>query len=182
MRYPFFILLFTLSLQHSSFAQTLTDSSATAKKDTLFTGETLNPVLLSATYQKASGVLIPTEQISATAITNFTPVDLVDVINQTSGVYIQSAAINTNRITIRGVGSRTLFGTNKIRAYFNGIPITSGSGETTIDFYDTSTLAGIEIVKGPKATQYGSNLGGTILLATKEAKIEGTTQIGRAHV
>ncbi len=176
MKHPLYFILLSLFFFISGNAQNNPEAGNPVKKDSVRAAEILNPVvLLSATYQKASGVLIPTEQISSTAITNFTPVDLVDVINQTSGVYIQSGAINTNRITIRGVGSRTLFGTNKIRAYFNGIPITSGSGETTIDFYDTSTLAGIEIVKGPKATQYGSNLGGTILLATKEAKIEGTT-------
>jgi iron complex outermembrane receptor protein len=94
-------------------------------------------------------------------------VDIVDPLNQTEGVYIQSGAINTNRITIRGVGSRTLFGTNKIRAYFNGIPITNGTGTTEIDSYNADALASIEVVKGPKATQYGTNLGGTLILATK---------------
>lgn len=134
-----------------------------------FTSTQLEEVVLSGKFQKKSGVLIPTEQINKEAIETFTPVDLVDVVNQTSGVYIQRGAINTNRITIRGVGSRTLFGTNKIRAYFNGIPITNGAGETNIDIYDSQSLSAIEIVKGPKATQFGTNLGGTLLLSTKEA-------------
>jgi iron complex outermembrane receptor protein len=142
-------------------------------QDSVANTQILTTVVLSASYQKASGVLIPTEKITESVLQNFTPIDLVDAINQTSGVYIQSGAINTNRITIRGVGSRTLFGTNKIRAYFNGIPITSGAGETNIDSYDTNSLSTIEIVKGPKATQYGSNLGGTILLSTKEANKDG---------
>src|SRR5690606_8977565 len=92
-------------------------------------------------------------------------------INETPGVFIQSGAINTNRITIRGVGSRTLYGTNKIRAYFNGIPITNGIGETAIDIYDPEDIHAIEIIKGPKATQYGTNLGGTLLLSSKQAAI-----------
>jgi iron complex outermembrane receptor protein len=142
-------------------------------QDSVANTQILTTVVLSASYQKASGVLIPTEKITESVLQNFTPIDLVDAINQTSGVYIQSGAINTNRITIRGVGSRTLFGTNKIRAYFNGIPITSGAGETNIDSYDTNSLSTIEIVKGPKATQYGSNIGGTILLSTKEANKDG---------
>lgn len=152
------------------------------QRDSIPSAEILKPVLLSATYQKASGVLIPTERINEETLLNFTPVDLVDAINQTSGVYIQSGAINTNRITIRGVGSRTLFGTNKIRAYFNGIPITSGAGETNIDSYDPNSLSTIEIVKGPKATQYGTNLGGTLLLATKEATTYGTEASTRFSV
>lgn len=142
-------------------------------KDSVSSTTTLRPVVLSASFQKESGVLVPTSQISEDAIAQFSPVDLVDAINQTPGVYIQSGAINTNRITIRGVGSRTLFGTNKIRAYFNGIPITNGAGETTIDSYNTSTIGNLEIVKGPKATQYGSNLGGTLLLSTNKPEADG---------
>lgn len=135
----------------------------------------LHPVLLSSTYQRESGVLIPTETIREEMIARFTPVDLVDAVNQTPGVYIQNGAINTNRITIRGVGSRTLYGTNKIRAYYNGIPITNGAGETNIDLYDPTTIANLEIVKGPKATQYGTNLGGTLILSTKELQHDGIT-------
>ncbi len=133
----------------------------------------LETVILSATYQKKSNVLLPTETLTEKNIERFAPIDLVDAINQTPGVYIQSGAINTNRITIRGVGSRTLFGTNKIRAYYNGIPITNGAGETNIDIYDPGTIATLEIVKGPKATQYGTNLGGTLLLSTKELQTDG---------
>src|SRR5690606_12299225 len=101
----------------------------------------------------------------------YSPIDLVSAINETPGVFIQSGAINTNRIIIRGVGSRTLYGTNKIRAYFNGIPITNGIGETAIDVFDPEDLQTIEIVKGPKATQYGTNLGGTLLLSSKQAAV-----------
>ncbi len=133
----------------------------------------LATVVLSATYQKESNVLIPTETITEKNMGRFAPIDLVNAINQTPGIYIQSGGINTNRITIRGVGSRTLFSTNKIRAYFNGIPIPNGAGETNIDIYDPNSIENLEIVKGPKATQYGTNLGGTLLLSTKELPTEG---------
>ncbi len=174
MKYYIATIIFLCFFSEIGNAQNDTIPKNTRGNDFLLVSEKLEPILLSASYQKTSGVLIPTERISARTISSFTPVDLVDAINQTSGVYIQSGAINTNRITIRGVGSRTLFGTNKIRAYFNGIPITNGGGETNIDIYDTNSLSAIEIVKGPKATQYGSNLGGTLLLSTKETLKEGT--------
>jgi len=135
--------------------------------------EELNTVILASTYQKESKVLIPTTSVTAESIAEGSPIDLVDAINETSGVYIQRGAINTNRITIRGIGSRTLFGTNKIRAYFNGFPITNGVGETAIDIFNTQDIASIEIIKGPKATQYGANLGGTLLLNSKDPKKEG---------
>lgn len=132
--------------------------------------ENLNEIILTSEKFKQSDVLIPTTEVSEEIIKTFSPVDLVAAVNTTPGVYIQSGAINTNRITIRGVGSRTLFGTNKIRAYFNGIPITNGVGETSIDIYNPEDLESLEIVKGPKATLYGTNLGGTLLLTSKELK------------
>ncbi|MBT0607915.1 TonB-dependent receptor family protein [Aequorivita echinoideorum] len=130
--------------------------------------ENLEEVILSSTYQKESNIILPTRIISEEKFNTYSPIDLVSAVNETPGVFIQSGAINTNRITIRGVGSRTLYGTNKIRAYFNGIPITDGAGETTIDLFNPENLQTLEIVKGPKATQYGTNLGGTLLLNSKE--------------
>ncbi len=133
--------------------------------------ENLEEVIISSIYQKESKVIIPTDKITSEKIDAYSPIDLVSAINETPGVFIQSGAINTNRITIRGVGSRTLYGTNKIRAYFNGIPITNGIGETAIDVFDPEDLQSLEIVKGPKATQYGTNLGGTLLLNSKQAAV-----------
>ncbi len=133
--------------------------------------EHLGEVIISSDYQKSSKVIIPTDKITAERFDTHSPIDLVSAINETPGVFIQSGALNTNRITIRGVGSRTLYGTNKIRAYFNGIPITNGVGETAIDIFDPEDLQSLEIVKGPKATQYGTNLGGTLLLNSKKAAI-----------
>lgn len=135
--------------------------------------ESLNPILVNAQNEKRGSVILPISTINSEAINQQSPLDLVASINQTAGIYIQSGAINTNRIVIRGVGSRTLFGTNKIRAYFNEIPITSGVGETVIDSYNPEDLESIEIVKGPKATIYGTNLGGTILLNSKTPEEKG---------
>jgi iron complex outermembrane receptor protein len=135
--------------------------------------EELSPVLIVAPPEIKSLVITPTSTITSEALEQQSPVALVDALNKTAGVYIQSGAINTNRITIRGVGSRTLYGTNKIKAYFNGIPITNGVGETALDGYDPENLQSIEVIKGPKATLYGTNLGGTILLNSKKPKTEG---------
>ncbi len=130
--------------------------------------QNLGEVFISSSYQKESRVIVPTSKISAEIIENYSPLDLHVSLNRIPGIYVQSGAQNTNRIIIRGVGSRTLYGTDKIRAYFNGIPITNGVGETAIDIFDPDDLENIEIVKGPKATHYGTNLGGTMLLNSKE--------------
>ncbi len=154
----FYIKSFTVSKNNEVFELTALNHS-----------EHLNEVIISSTYQKESQVIIPTSKITSAKFEEYSPVDLISAINETPGVYVQSGALNTNRVVIRGVGSRTLYGTNKIRAYYNGIPITNGTGSTDIDAYNPEDIANMEIVKGPKATQYGTNLGGTLLLNSKQA-------------
>ncbi|MCT8341139.1 TonB-dependent receptor [Flavobacteriaceae bacterium TK19130] len=161
----------------------LTENNSTFQLRRIPKDNELSTVLLAATFNKKSGVLIPTKTLTEEKLGEFDPVDAIDALNQTEGVYIQNGAQNTNRITIRGVGSRTLYGTNKIRAYFNGIPITNGTGSTEINSFNINALAAVEVVKGPKATQYGTNLGGTLLLSTKTplndgAEVSNTFTIG----
>ena len=118
--------------------------------------------------------ITPTSIIREKAFQNHSPIDVASSINQISGVYLLSGALNTNRITIRGVGARTPFGTDKLRLYFQNIPVTTGNGFSTIEAYDLENLTSIEVVKGPKGTAYGTNLGGAILLNTKKQNTRGT--------
>ena len=96
---------------------------------------------------------------------------LTPVLNKIPGVTMQQGAFNTNRITIRGIGARSQYGTNKIKAYFDGIPLTSGEGETTIDDIDLASIEKIEIIKGPNSTSFGSGLGGVIQLFSRETPL-----------
>ncbi len=95
-------------------------------------------------------------------------VAVTPVLNRLTGIFMQSGALNTNRITIRGVGNRSPFGTAKIRAYLDDIPLTTGAGETTIEDIDLSILGAVKIWKGPAASTYGAGLGGLIQLLTDE--------------
>lgn len=88
------------------------------------------------------------------------------ILNRVPGVFFQTGTYGTNRITIRGVGSRAPFGTTKIRAYLNDIPLTNGVGETTIEDLDLSLFSGIQIWRGPSASSLGAGLGGAIQLQT----------------
>ena len=126
-------------------------------------------ILLDALKVKNATGIISSEVISAKVFQNYSPVEIVSAINQIPGVYVLSGALNTNRITIRGIGARTLFGTDKLRMYYDEIPVTNGTGSSTIEQYDLENLSQIEVVKGPKATTFGSNLGGAIVLTPKEA-------------
>ena len=93
-------------------------------------------------------------------------VSIEPALNRASGVYMHSGALNTNRITIRGIGNRSPFSTTKIRAYLDDIPLTTGDGETTLEDIDMSLLQRVDVWKGPTASIYGAGLGGMIHLKT----------------
>jgi len=135
----------------------------------------LDEVVLTDSIRTKNAVgIIPSRVIGPQVFQNYSPIDAVSAINQIPGVYILSGALNTNRITIRGVGARTPFGTDKLRLYFNDIPVTNGTGFSTIEAFDLENLAAIEVIKGPKGTTFGTNLGGAIILDSRERKGEST--------
>ena len=103
--------------------------------------------------------VISKQEISSNNLINYAP-----ILNSVSGVLMQNGTLNTNRITIRGIGSRNLFGTAKIRAYYQDIPLTNGSGESTIEDIEMSSLGRMEIWKGPSSSIFGAGLGGAIQL------------------
>ncbi|WP_149273168.1 TonB-dependent receptor family protein [Pareuzebyella sediminis] len=126
-------------------------------------------ILLDALKTKNATGITKSDVIAAKVFQNYSPVEMVSAINQIPGVYVLSGALNTNRITIRGIGSRTAFGTDKLRLYYNDIPVTDGSGFSTIEAFDLENISQIEVIKGPKGSAFGANLGGAIILTPKEA-------------
>lgn len=96
-------------------------------------------------------------------------------LNLLPGVYMHSGSLNTNRITIRGIGARTPYGTNKIKAYFDDIPLASGEGEMALEDIDLSTIERVEVIKGPSSSIYGAGLGGTITLTSRAGHSDKST-------
>ncbi|RRJ93656.1 TonB-dependent receptor [Flavobacterium macacae] len=165
--YLLFIILFTSNL----FAQ----------NDSIQKTKTLNEVFISSFHindslqnAPASIGIISKKELQANNNT-----DISTAINRISGVYMQSANLTTNRISIRGIGARTPYGTNKIRAFYGNIPLTSGNSETTIDDIDLENINQVEIIKGPLSSIYGAGLGGAILISPK--KSENTASISTTH-
>lgn len=95
---------------------------------------------------------------------NINTISYVENLNRIPGIFTHSGTLNTNRITIRGVGSRTPYNTNRIKAYYNGIPLTTGDGNTEIEDISASFIGSVEVLKGSKSALYGSGLGGVIVL------------------
>ena len=112
----------------------------------------LEEVVLEAQRAGVSPLgVVPSEVVTEQALALQNPIDFAGALNQVPGVYFLSGALNTNRITIRGVGARTGFGTNKLRMYYNDIPVTDGSGFSTLEAFDLEDLGSIRVVKGPKS-------------------------------
>jgi len=154
----YYILVFSLFLSGYVNGQESQKDSITRLEEVVV----VDPVKISKTIG-----IVPSQVIGESVFQNYSPIDIVRSVNQISGVYILSGALNTNRITIRGVGARTPFGSDKVQLYYNNIPVTDGTGISTIENYDIENLGAIEVVKGPKGTAYGTGLGGAILLRSK---------------
>lgn len=83
-----------------------------------------------------------------------------------AGVQMQQGALNTNRLSIRGIGSRIPYATGKVRAYLDEIPLTDGAGITTFEDIDLQWIDRVEVSKGPQSAAFGPTLGGAIRLRT----------------
>ncbi|WP_299518195.1 TonB-dependent receptor plug domain-containing protein, partial [uncultured Flavobacterium sp.] len=132
------------------------------------------------TLQKAASSVA---LISAKEINQTDGVILTPLLNKTAGVYMQQGTLNTNRITIRGIGARSQFSTNRVKAYFEEIPLSTGEGETTLEDIDLSVLNKIEIIKGPNSSSFGAGLGGVINLfgnqsSEKNSFVKSATTVG----
>lgn len=100
-----------------------------------------------------------------------------DLINTLPGIEMQSGTYATNRLVIRGMGSRTPYNTNRIRVYLDEIPLTSSDGVSAPEEMDPGTFGRIEVVKGPSSAMFGSGLGGSLNLYTPGYK-DSTARIG----
>ena len=136
-------------------------------------GETMPTVVVPAATPVAFSSTAPLMRIPRRHLERDNEVAITSSLNRIPGVYMQTGALNTNRITIRGIGNRSLFSTAKIRAYLDDIPLTSGIGETTIEDIDLSLIEEVDVWKGPTASTYGAGLGGMIHLKSKATEWDG---------
>ena len=89
---------------------------------------------------------------------------LSEQLNKIPGVQMQQGTLSTNRITIRGIGSRTPYETNRIKAYWGDIPLTTGDGVTAVEDIGFNDIASLRVLKGPSSSLYGAGLGGVIFI------------------
>ncbi|WP_237718538.1 Plug domain-containing protein [Flavobacterium sp. F52] len=158
----YFLLLFVLFISKNSSAQEKEVQNIDSVKTQKLNEVLISPLHINRNLQNSPasiGILSEKELLR----NNTT--DISNVINTIPGVFMQSSNITTTRISIRGIGARTPYGTNKIRAFYGSIPLTSGNSETVIEDIDLQNINQIEVIKGPLSSIYGAGLGGAILIS-----------------
>lgn len=147
--------------------------------------EALSEVVVRSSMIPTSVQKIPVSVnvITAADFNRTDATNLLESFANAPGIYVNQGALNTNKINIRGIGGRSQYSTNRIQAFFDGIPLTTAEGELTLDDFDQETLDRIEIRKGPASSIYGAGLGGAINLFSKTfdkkaSNVRFTSQMG----
>lgn len=95
-------------------------------------------------------------------------INIAEAFDGLPGVQIQQGALNTQRLSLRGIGARTPFATDQLRLYWNDIPLTNGAGESVLEDIESGFLRTAYIQTGPAPAHLGANLGGSIQLVSRE--------------
>ncbi len=108
-------------------------------------------------------------QLSASFLRDNDGMNVTEAFDGLPGLQAQRGALNTNRLSIRGVGVRTPFASDQVRLYWNDIPLTNGAGESTLEDIDNHLLQQAFVRRGPAPASLGAALGGSIhLISTPE--------------
>lgn len=89
---------------------------------------------------------------------------LLPAMNAIAGLRMEERSPGSYRLSIRGSLLRSPFGIRNLKFYMDDFPLTDGGGNTYLNLLDVNAIQAIEVYKGPEASAFGANTGGTILL------------------
>jgi len=89
-------------------------------------------------------------------------ISLQSAFNTVPGVRMDQSTLSDSRISIRGNGVRSPWGSRAVKIYLNDIPITETDGTTRIEALDVNNIGRAEIIKGPASSIYGAGTAGVI--------------------
>lgn len=137
--------------------------------DSLSISIVVSPVVVTGSV---SSMPFGISKITAQQIEGLIEPNIAPILNATPGILMQTGTLNTNRMSIRGVGYREPFATTGIKIYLDEIPLTNGTGESNIEDINPNILSGIDIWRGPTSALWGSGLGGMIHLKTTDSSLD----------
>jgi len=124
----------------------------------------------AARYPQSLRLLAAPVQLVTQAQLQLVPTgDLSLALASVPGVQLQSGTFQTIKLTLRGIGSRSQYSTNRTRVYIDDIPLTGGDGTSVFDDLELSFLSRAEITKGSYSAWYGSGMGGSLRFVTRKS-------------
>lgn len=110
-----------------------------------------------------------TEVLTQEDLNRNNPAFIEQSLGTVAGVQVDKRTqLGGQRIVIRGYGNDQKFNNWGIKAYFQGIPLTTADGVTLLDDIDFSAINNVEVIKGPAATEYGGGVGGVTRFYLKD--------------
>ncbi len=147
-----------------SFAQTTDSSLRVGNHDSAFATlqeVTITAFSLQSRWQQAPAAVSVINEKQLQLLSN---TSLVPIFNTIAGVRMEERSPGSYRFSIRGSLLRSPFGVRNIKVYWNDVPLTDAGGNTYLQLVDISGLQSAEVIKGPSASLYGANTGGTVIL------------------
>ena len=144
----------------------------------------LEPVVIQAylTGRPIEEVAASVAQLKTTDLHRFSNTNILPAVNAIPGVRMEERSPGSYRFSIRGSLLRSPFGVRNVKAYWNGLPLTDGGGNTYLNLLDFGSIGTMELIKGPAGSLYGAGTGGVILLNSplvKQNQWEFSAMIGR---
>lgn len=126
----------------------------------------LQPVLIQAyaTDRPLEEVAASVGYIDGSDLNRFSNTNILPAVNTIPGVRMEERSPGSYRFSIRGSLLRSPFGVRNVKAYWNGLPLTDGGGNTYLNLLDFGSIGSMEVIKGPAGSLYGAGTGGVILL------------------
>lgn len=110
-----------------------------------------------------------TEVLTQEDLSRNNPAFVEQSLGTVAGVQVDKRTqLGGQRVIIRGYGNDQKFNNWGVKAYFQGIPLTTADGVTLLDDVDFSVINNIEVIKGPAATEYGGGVGGVTRFYLKD--------------
>lgn len=147
----------SLFLSATALAQISKPDSVKKLKEVVVRGYYNNQTLL----RSVSSVSL----IDSNLIRNQQNSSLVSTLNTVPGLRMEERSSGSYRLSLRGSLLRSPFGIRNIKIYIDDFPLTDAGGNTYLNALDPSSIGNIEIYKGPEASIFGANTGGTILIS-----------------
>lgn len=163
-----YLLIITLTLSFYAFSQT-----KTTELDEVIVQEKKKTEKERAEFKRhAQSVKTLTQE----ELNRNNPAFIEQSLGTMAGVQVDKRTqLGGQRLVIRGYGNDQKFNNWGVKAYYNGVPITTAEGITILDDIDFSLVNNIEVIKGPAATLYGGGVGGVARFYLKPIERKGVT-------